>query len=971
MLQQETVHRWFNYLRGSKRIEFLYGLLHLCVPLELRYIGSCLEEVARKDYFYLLEAETKANSTSTKYLTHAQPIPITTSRSTTNNCDALNETIADFNDQRERAFTIVDLALLHTDNRECALKIFKRLKSCDCIKLIDEKLAKEEIDEYIADEFLIIFQLAANHPAFSFEMRTQMSQILKELEKRFRNLKLSNDTSISTTVDDTNSSFCSLSNSNSSGIPNLHASPLLTKVTVVQFIVSDTFQFQIKADWSDSVSTHVWKTIDDLKTFHLHLTNVVYQDDARFERLHSIASYLRNINGLSQQNGYIEKIKTNIETYLSNLIFFSSYISTIQTLAKFFNSSLKLIDSKQKNTNSNNNNVNIFNEKQLSFNSSEMTTVVQQRNSENTQQNELDKKSIITQTFTESKSVETQTEIFEQKLNYQIIIDNQDYLRRFNQDQLFSLTQAEMIHDGLAPEIAQELCGILAELKPLAMCQAYSPFNYPNFATSSPVVQSALEDIFKSIVTPNSMIHAPQLPILLNSQHNTMDLLAEQSSPSILQTIKTTANRVESSSEDDKALQNELQDPRNAPHTVPVTPIAFSITPFITPGQHLLRHPVNGVGHPSNGYQSDPQFHQYHRYGSQQQHHNHYNDKNQPMQRKNFRHMKEQRNFYCPVPVLPPMTMQPPLSGNFYSAPPAVSQFVTNNRPSLSDSTSTTPNGERYLSPAPSPAPIPISSVTQSMHIRQNNTDLSLATGSALPLSTTKVKSRLNSSSSTNSATTHTNQIQTLSSPQSSSGISTTTNESQPQTPNPVMNSTSSSSSATLTNNSQQQQQQQHQQHFSQQMLQTFLHVSNAPQGATFLLNTENGVVPAFPVPPGMYQNPKFLEMLVQTQQMQFPMGAASLQPPPLGPPQAVFSQPKTSNNFSSEHNHYRPHNNYQHNYSSQNHSSSQNYYDNGYKSHSRGKHCYACGKLGHIMYNCPDCSDTYSSDLNHYGTHL
>ena len=40
------------------------------------------------------------------------------------------------------------------------------------------------------DEILIIFCLAANHPAFSFDMRTQMSQTLKELEKRQRKMKL-------------------------------------------------------------------------------------------------------------------------------------------------------------------------------------------------------------------------------------------------------------------------------------------------------------------------------------------------------------------------------------------------------------------------------------------------------------------------------------------------------------------------------------------------------------------------------------------------------------------------------------------------------------------------------------------------------------------------------------------------------------------------------------------------------------
>lgn len=68
MLNQEKIHRYFNHLSGAKRIEFLYGLLHLCQPLELRYLGTCLEEIARKDYEHLYQAEQKTNhlpSTST------------------------------------------------------------------------------------------------------------------------------------------------------------------------------------------------------------------------------------------------------------------------------------------------------------------------------------------------------------------------------------------------------------------------------------------------------------------------------------------------------------------------------------------------------------------------------------------------------------------------------------------------------------------------------------------------------------------------------------------------------------------------------------------------------------------------------------------------------------------------------------------------------------------------------------------
>ena len=62
MLNQEQIHRHFNHLSGAKRIEFLYGLLHLCQPLELRYLNTCLEEIARKDYEYLYHAEQKINN---------------------------------------------------------------------------------------------------------------------------------------------------------------------------------------------------------------------------------------------------------------------------------------------------------------------------------------------------------------------------------------------------------------------------------------------------------------------------------------------------------------------------------------------------------------------------------------------------------------------------------------------------------------------------------------------------------------------------------------------------------------------------------------------------------------------------------------------------------------------------------------------------------------------------------------------
>jgi hypothetical protein len=101
MLNQEQIHRYFNHLSGAKRIEFLYGLLHLCQPLELRYLGTCLEEIARKDYEYLYHAEQKTNHLTTQTQTNETINPQQT--------DPVNDEKLDLTDPYTRAHAIVDI----------------------------------------------------------------------------------------------------------------------------------------------------------------------------------------------------------------------------------------------------------------------------------------------------------------------------------------------------------------------------------------------------------------------------------------------------------------------------------------------------------------------------------------------------------------------------------------------------------------------------------------------------------------------------------------------------------------------------------------------------------------------------------------------------------------------------------------------------------------------------------------------
>ena len=137
MLNQEEIHRYFNHLSGAKRIEFLYGLLHLCQPLELRYLGTCLEEIARKDYEYLYHAEQKTNHKSNQTVPSSSASSVSsTSEQTNPSTDVLADEKLDLTDQFARADAIVDIGKLLIIKNKIKTFFFLQLFSGQKIVLV-------------------------------------------------------------------------------------------------------------------------------------------------------------------------------------------------------------------------------------------------------------------------------------------------------------------------------------------------------------------------------------------------------------------------------------------------------------------------------------------------------------------------------------------------------------------------------------------------------------------------------------------------------------------------------------------------------------------------------------------------------------------------------------------------------------------------------------------------------------------
>lgn len=155
---KDEVVNWFKELQSYNRIDTMCTLLNMCLPFELRFLGTCLEELGRRDAQELRGIELRVNNPQ-EFISDIA------------SCQGGEPT-----DRKNRRKMAMFLALIRACNHTCVNELFKTLEGWgnrDFARLFDED---------VLQELLLVYTMATNHPVFSFEQRMICGDIFKNLK---------------------------------------------------------------------------------------------------------------------------------------------------------------------------------------------------------------------------------------------------------------------------------------------------------------------------------------------------------------------------------------------------------------------------------------------------------------------------------------------------------------------------------------------------------------------------------------------------------------------------------------------------------------------------------------------------------------------------------------------------------------------------------------------------------------------
>lgn len=157
MIVKEDITIWFQKLESYKRIDIMCTLLNLCLPFELRFLGTCLEELGRRDDQVLRGIELRVNN----------PQDFTN--------DVGSFQTGQPTDIKIRRKMALYLGLMRACNRTGVTELFKTLDRWG------ERDFTNFSDGDPLQELLLVYTMATNHPVFSFEQRNKCGEIYNKI----------------------------------------------------------------------------------------------------------------------------------------------------------------------------------------------------------------------------------------------------------------------------------------------------------------------------------------------------------------------------------------------------------------------------------------------------------------------------------------------------------------------------------------------------------------------------------------------------------------------------------------------------------------------------------------------------------------------------------------------------------------------------------------------------------------------
>ena len=160
-MNKEAIFDWYRKLANWDRVDFMCGLLDLCHPFEIRYLGTFIEEIGRKDYAALKSHEEKANQ---------QESP---------------SDIGSLSEETDRSRLTISLTLLASSNFRVASTIYEILNDYmeTFIKHDGVRATTNQGKFSTIQEYMLVLILAVSHPAFSIEQKEKLRQIFETIKK--------------------------------------------------------------------------------------------------------------------------------------------------------------------------------------------------------------------------------------------------------------------------------------------------------------------------------------------------------------------------------------------------------------------------------------------------------------------------------------------------------------------------------------------------------------------------------------------------------------------------------------------------------------------------------------------------------------------------------------------------------------------------------------------------------------------